>query len=417
MSDLNSLKDGHEQLLNESGKDSALLDKPAQEKKNQRRPPKFRPPRKKKSTQSLKMHHLWTDPAKRVSLYVLFVDRYLIGVTASNMQQSQGWGNGEGTGKQFDMLVGPVFSAVYIPMGIVFGMMADRMVKYRNWMLVAALLTWSLACVCTGLSTTYTEVVCARIVLALAQAACTPLAGAIITEFFPKSIRATALGIYGWGVYIGYSLTVGAANAMTSWAGWRAVWYAFGFAGIVWCIFVGLLPRPLKTRRREFTQSYEGKKKLSVSFSLNDSAGGRNQQYSQLSAPPSRESSVEPAYNAEDKGVQLLEVLRYFALTPAIWLLCSAAMIRQAAGLIWAYNSKDFFSDVRDQSNYQQSVFMLWIPALFGCLGSVYGGYVSDNYVKHASNSKRLIILVFVYVVVVVDDDDDAKGVEFVRGA
>ncbi|ETO20372.1 hypothetical protein RFI_16844, partial [Reticulomyxa filosa] len=148
------------------------------------------------------------------------------------------------------------------------------------------------------------------------------------------------------------------------------------------------------TRRREFTQSYEGKKKLSVSFSLNDSAGGRNQQYSQLSAPPSRESSVEPAYNAEDKGVQLLEVLRYFALTPAIWLLCSAAMIRQAAGLIWAYNSKDFFSDVRDQSNYQQSVFMLWIPALFGCLGSVYGGYVSDNYVKHASNSKRLIILV-----------------------
>ena len=47
------------------------------------------------------------------------------------------------------------------------------------------------------------------------EAGCTPFATSIIADYFVESIRGSALGIYNWGIYIGYSLSYALGNFIT----------------------------------------------------------------------------------------------------------------------------------------------------------------------------------------------------------
>lgn len=44
------------------------------------------------------------------------------------------------------------------------------------------------------------------------EAGCTPFAAAIIGELFPAEVRASALGIYNFGIYFGYSISFAFGN-------------------------------------------------------------------------------------------------------------------------------------------------------------------------------------------------------------
>ena len=47
------------------------------------------------------------------------------------------------------------------------------------------------------------------------EAACTPLASSIIADYFIAQQRALALGVYNWGIYIGYSMSYAVGNFVT----------------------------------------------------------------------------------------------------------------------------------------------------------------------------------------------------------
>ena len=74
---------------------------------------------------------------------------------------------------------------------------------------------WSTSVLLTGFSSQFWQVLVLRFLLGFAESGCTPLAGSIISDSFGTKTRGTAYGIYNWGIYMGYSLAVGAANAMT----------------------------------------------------------------------------------------------------------------------------------------------------------------------------------------------------------
>ena len=63
-------------------------------------------------------------------------------------------------------------------------------------------------------------------------------------------------------------------------------------------------------------------------------------------------------------------------------------------GYVWAYNAATFFENVDDQSGDQQAVYMQWIPLIGGCFGALFGGFISDRFVKKSEPWKRLLILV-----------------------
>lgn len=47
------------------------------------------------------------------------------------------------------------------------------------------------------------------------EAGCTPFASSLITDFFDPGSRASALGVYNWGIYMGYSLSYALGNFIT----------------------------------------------------------------------------------------------------------------------------------------------------------------------------------------------------------
>lgn len=47
------------------------------------------------------------------------------------------------------------------------------------------------------------------------QAGCTPFAASLLGDYFTEGLRATSLGIYNWGIYVGYSLSYALGNFIT----------------------------------------------------------------------------------------------------------------------------------------------------------------------------------------------------------
>jgi len=290
------------------------------------------------------------------------VDRYLQPITAKEMQKSQGWGDGKGGGYQEDLLVGAVFTVVYLPSGIPAGFLADRFPAHKKSILAFFFALWSAATLMTGFTSEYWQVVLCRFVLAIGESACTPIAGSLISEHFSREARTTALGIYNWGIYTGYSLAYGAAQVLTEQTSWRTVWWVFGGGGLCWTLLVLALPKPRIPPRKN---------------------SGHIQKRNKTSAE-----------GAEAEKATVCSIITYFVSTPSLVILLMASLIRNAGGYVWAYNAADFFSNVDGQSGTQQAIYMQWIPLIGGCFGALLGGFVSDRYVAKSEPWKRLLILV-----------------------
>jgi MFS family permease len=47
------------------------------------------------------------------------------------------------------------------------------------------------------------------------ESGCNPFATSIIADYFDEELRGSAIGVYNWGIYIGYSLSYAIGNAVT----------------------------------------------------------------------------------------------------------------------------------------------------------------------------------------------------------
>ena len=64
-------------------------------------------------------------------------------------------------------------------------------------------------------------------------AGCTPFAVSIIGDYFPENLRGTAISIYYFGVYIGYSLAFAIGNSIVELLSWKWVFFMSGLIGTV----------------------------------------------------------------------------------------------------------------------------------------------------------------------------------------
>ena len=68
----------------------------------------------------------------------------------------------------------------------------------------------------------------------LSAAGCTPFAVSIISDYFPADLRGTAISIYYFGIYIGYSLAFAIGNGIVDVLNWRWVFFLSGLIGILY---------------------------------------------------------------------------------------------------------------------------------------------------------------------------------------
>ena len=175
-----------------------------------------------------------------------------------------------------------------------------------------------------------------------------------------QELRGTAIGIYYWGIYFGYSLAFAIGSGIEELLSWHWVFFLSGIFGLV------VAPIILVTVKEPQRQ--------------------RN---------PVADSNVGPQHKKVTTLQRIVLLLKVFIFPGvAMLMFCIAAGIRNAGGYVWAYNTELFFENVNDFSAEKIRRFMSWIPLVGGSIGAVVGGLISDILVKKRGTYARIWVLI-----------------------
>ncbi|WP_430444477.1 spinster family MFS transporter [Sphingorhabdus contaminans] len=188
-----------------------------------------------------------------VVVYILnFIDRQIVSILAVDIKADLGL-----TDSDMGFLGGAAFAVFYALFGIPLGRLADNWNRVR--LLSIGLALWSLMTALSGFARNQIELTLARMGVGIGEATASPTAYSLISDYFPKRQRATALAIYSSGLYIGggVSLFIGAL-IVQAWnnaypnggplnlVGWQAAFLAVGIPGILVALWVSSLREPVR---------------------------------------------------------------------------------------------------------------------------------------------------------------------------
>jgi MFS family permease len=188
-----------------------------------------------------------------VVVYILnFIDRQIVSILVVDIQADLGLSN-----SQMGFLGGAAFGVFYALFGIPLGRLADNWSRVK--LLSIGLTLWSAMTVLSGFSKNGAQLGLARMGVGIGEATASPSAYSLISDYFPKRQRATALAIYSSGLYLGggISLFIGAA-IKENWnlaypgggpmglVGWQAAFLAVGFPGLLVALWVLSLREPAR---------------------------------------------------------------------------------------------------------------------------------------------------------------------------
>lgn len=130
---------------------------------------------------------------------------------------------------------GFVFSAfgwTYALMQIPGGWLVDRVAPRTLY--AAALILWSLATIMLGFAGTFAALFALRLMVGTLEAPAYPINNRVVTTWFPTRERATAIGLYTSGQFVGLAFLTPVLTWLQTQFGWHMVFVATGIAGIAW---------------------------------------------------------------------------------------------------------------------------------------------------------------------------------------
>jgi MFS transporter, ACS family, aldohexuronate transporter len=158
-----------------------------------------------------------------------YLDRQVLGILAPTLQREFGWSEAD-----YGAIVS-WFSFAYGFGLLGMGRVLDRIGARRGFTL--AIVVWSVAAMGHALARTVAGFSAARALLGLGESGNFPGAVKAVAEWFPKSERALATGIFNAGTNVGAVL----APLVVPWIaltwGWRWAFIATGAIGFVWLAF------------------------------------------------------------------------------------------------------------------------------------------------------------------------------------
>ncbi|WP_372916897.1 spinster family MFS transporter [Sandarakinorhabdus sp.] len=199
--------------------------------------------------------YAWYVLALLVLVYVMnFIDRQILSILAEDIKRDLGLSDSE-----LGFLYGTAFAVFYALFGVPIGRLADNWVRTR--LLALGLTLWSGMTALSGLAGSFNQLSLARIGVGVGEATAGPSAYSMISDWFPKERRATALSIYAAGLYLGggVSLLIGAV-VVKGWntaypgggplglVGWQAAFMAVGLPGLLLALWVATLIEPIRGR-------------------------------------------------------------------------------------------------------------------------------------------------------------------------
>lgn len=246
-------------------------------------------------------------------------------------------------------------------------------------------------------------------------------------------MRGTAISIYYFGIYIGYSLAFAIGNGIEKVLNWRWVFFISALAGKVILSFPGILfnlslfsilpsiffiyssfhTKPLciplsLPSPPFFTSPFSSPCLLLLphpslplssifpsSFSSSSSGIAVVPFVLFTIKEPKRKKNPVSDQAAGEKlpiGSRILLLLKTFIM-PGMLTLCIAGGIRNAGGYVWAYNTELFFEKSGFSDDHIRN-YMSWIPLVAGSIGAIVGGIISDVLVKGRGPYMRIWVLI-----------------------
>jgi MFS family permease len=198
--------------------------------------------------------YAWTVVAILIATAVLsYTDRQVLSLLVDPIRSDMGISD-----TQISLLLGTAFAVIYGIAGIPLGFLADR-ISRRN-LIFTGVLVWSLGTIACGFSHNFGQIFASRIVVGLGEAALSPAAISLISDYFPPSRRGIAVGFFLSGIAMGsgaailigggvlHAIELGAlaATPLAAYAPWRMVLLVIGGPGLLWALAILLIREPVR---------------------------------------------------------------------------------------------------------------------------------------------------------------------------
>jgi len=204
-----------------------------------------------------------TAPGGRYPRYVLavlvlvyvfnFLDRQILSILAERIKADLGL-----TDAQIGFLYGTAFAVFYALFGIPLGRLAD--VWDRRRLIALGLTAWSLMTSLSALARNFGQLTAARIGVGVGEASANPAAYSLLSDYFAPAKRASVLGVYSSGIYIGAGIGLGVGGLIVNqWdiafahtappfglRGWQVAFMAVGLPGLLLALWVRTLREPVR---------------------------------------------------------------------------------------------------------------------------------------------------------------------------
>lgn len=143
--------------------------------------------------------------------------------------------------EQLGLLTGFAFMIVHSLFGLPLARLADR--TARKSVIAWGVAVWSAMTAAMGLAGSYAQLLFLRMGVGIGEAAGAPPSHSLLSDYFPPAKRATALSLFGMGIYAGTMFGYFAAGWIGEHFGWRTTFAVVGLPGLALALLVGTTVR------------------------------------------------------------------------------------------------------------------------------------------------------------------------------
>jgi MFS family permease len=258
-----------------------------------------------------------------------FIDRQILAMLIEPIKQEFGVSD-----TAMGFLSGFAFVFFYTLAGIPIARWADH--RSRRLIITLAVAIWSIMTAASGLAKNFVQLAAIRVLVGIGEAGGTPPSHSLLSDYFPQDKRATALGLYSWGVYVGSALAFLAGGYLVQNYSWRIAFFLVGLPGIVLALLVW--------------------------FTVKEAPRGQAE---------SGTATVEAA--------SFTETLRFLVSRRSFNYIVLGSGVQSLSGygiIIWG---PTFLSRVHGMEWVDIGITLGWVVGLAGCAGAALGGKLTDK--------------------------------------
>jgi MFS family permease len=274
---------------------------------------------------------------------------------------------------QLGVLTGFAFALFFATLGIPIARWADRTLRTR--IIIVSLSLWSLMTALSGLAASFTALLLFRVGVSVGEAGCTPAAHSIISDYFARDRRGTAISVYSLGGPIGVLIGVMTAGWLNQIVGWRQAFILVGVPGLLLAIIVHLT---LREPQRGLSD-HDAEPARSDKHAAHPAEHAAHP--AEHAAHPAEHAARagEPAPSSKHVGVPIGELARVmWACRPFRYIAFSYTVLSIASNAIVNWNPP-FYARAHGLASGRIGVALALVYALPLAAGTLLGGYLGDR--------------------------------------